>query len=72
MAQIRLKRITAQQAAGRRVFSRGMIDSGFGDNTYLCGHCNAVRFADFDLDLLPSDFVFKCPACSGFNERPSS
>jgi hypothetical protein len=69
MARIRLKRITEEQAVGRPIFYRGMMASGFGGHNYLCGHCNAVRFAEFDLAFVHSDFVFKCPACSGFNER---
>jgi hypothetical protein len=71
MAQIQLKPITKEQAAGRGVFVGGMSGLGAGGNDYLCGHCGAVILADFDLHVLVGDYVFQCRACSGLNERPS-
>ena len=71
MAEIRLKPITKQQADGRGIFAGGMSGFGAGGNDYLCGHCDAVMFVDFDLHILIGDFVFQCPTCVGFNERPS-
>jgi hypothetical protein len=55
----------------RGVFVGGMSGLGVGGSDYLCGHCDAVMFADFDLDTLVGDYVFQCRACSGFNERPN-
>jgi hypothetical protein len=69
MAQMQLTPISKQPADGRGVFVGGMSGFGAGGNDYLCGHCDAVMFVDFDLHVLVGDFVFQCQTCSGFNER---